>query len=164
MSRTPRPIPSDPELEDAGADLADGVIDIGDRRLQAIGAQSRRRVGGHALERETDGEEPLDHRVVQIPGQPVPLLVDGHFLDPLVKAGVLDGDAGGEGQGFDQRLVVARELGPADLVGEVEVAVDLVAHLDGHAEERGHRGMVGREAVALRMRAQIGRPAAASGR
>ena len=39
-------------------------------------------VAGHALEGQPDGEEALDHRVVEIPGQAVPLLVDGHLAGP----------------------------------------------------------------------------------
>ena len=98
-SRTPRPIAVCPKLEDGGADLSDRVVDIGDGRAQPI-----RCTGSHAgfaamlWSREPDGEQTLDDRVVQIPGQAVPFVVDGHLLDPLVESGVLDGDACGEGQ------------------------------------------------------------------
>ena len=44
------------------------------------------------------------------------------------------------------------------LVGEVEVAEHLTAHHDRHAEERAHRGMVGRKAEAVGMRAKVGQP------
>ena len=64
---------------------------------------------------------------------------------------------------LDQRLVVRGELGPADLVGEVEVAVDLVAHLDGYTQKRGHRWMAGGESIALGMGAQLGRSGADGG-
>ena len=73
----------------------------------------------------------------------------------MVEASVLDGDPRGEAEGLDQCLVVAGELGPADLVGEIEVPVDLTPHLDGHAQERRHRRVVGGKAEALLVRAQV---------
>ena len=45
--------------------------------------------------------------------------------------------------------------GPPDLVRQVEVPVDLVAHLDRHAEERPHGRVVRREAEALGMAADV---------
>ena len=90
-----------------------------------------RRLGcsGHALEGQRHSEETLDHGVVEIPGHSVPVLVDRHLLHASVEASVLDGDPRRQGEGLDQRLVVAGELGPADLVGEIEVPVDLAPHL-----------------------------------
>ena len=61
-----------------------------------------------ALERQPDGEQTLDHPVVQVAGHAVPLLVDGHLTGPLVEPGVLHGDAGRQGQGLDDGLVVRR--------------------------------------------------------
>ena len=54
-------------------------------------------------------------------------------------------------QGADQGFVVAGELRPADLVGEIEVAIDLVSDLDGHTQEGGHRGMIGGKTETFRV-------------
>ena len=157
LSRSPRPIVSVPSSKMLVrtcrmVSSMSAMVAVADR------CQRRRRVGRHALEGETDGEEALDDRVVQVPGQPIPFLVDGHLLDPLVQSGIFDGDAGRGGQSPDQRLIVAGELRPAHLVGEIEVAVDVVAYLDRYAEERGHRGMVWRKPVTLLMSAEFRDP------
>ena len=47
----------------------------------------------------------------------------------VVQASVLDGDARRDGERLDERFIVAGELRPALLVGEVEVAVDLATRL-----------------------------------
>ena len=49
-----------------------------------------------------------------------------------MKAGILDGDTRGQGEHFDQCEIIIGELRPSDLVGEVEVSIDLVSHLDRH--------------------------------
>ena len=75
---------------------------------------------------------------------------------PGVQTGVLDGDAGGAGQGDHELLVdVAEHLGRC-LVGQVQVAEDLVADPHGHAEERPHRRVVRREPVRVGMLLQVG--------
>ena len=105
---------------------------------------------GDALEGQSGGKESLDHVVVEVPGQAIPIVEHGQLLDSLVEPSVLDGDARPEGQGHDQGFVISRELGPADLVGEVEIPVDLISDLDRHPQERGHRRVVGREAESCR--------------
>ena len=72
---------------------------------------------------------------MQIPGDAVPVFVDRHLLHALIEAGILDGDPRGEGESLDQCLVVTGELGPADLVGEIKVSVDLAAHFDRHTQK-----------------------------
>ena len=68
-----------------------------------------------------------------------------------VEAGVVDGHAGGHRQRHHRLLVVGGELGGGALLGEVEVAEDVVADTDRHAEEAAHRrvvfGKAGREGV-----------------
>jgi hypothetical protein len=92
------------------------------------------------------------------PGDALPVMEDGEFLHPGVEAGVLDGHAGGGGERDDEFLVdVAEHLG-RPLVGQVQVPEHLVADQDGHAQERPHRRMVRREAVAVGMLAQVGQP------
>ena len=66
-----------------------------------------------------------------------------------VEPGVLDRDAGVEGEHLDEALVLLAELGLALLVGQVEVADRGAAAADRQAEERAHRRMVGREAVGI---------------
>ena len=64
-----------------------------------------------------------------------------------VEAGVLDRRAGRGGQRHHDLLVVLGELGRALLLGQVEVAPDVVADAHRHAEEAVHRRVVRREAV-----------------
>ncbi len=64
----------------------------------------------------------------------------------LVEAGILDRDTGRCGKCLYDDLVVVGEFLTAGLLGEVEVAEDLVADLDRDAEECVHGGMVCREA------------------
>ena len=113
---------------------------------------------GGALEREAGGEEPLDHGVVEVLGDALPVLQDDQFGQAGVEAGVLDGHRRRPGQRHRQLLVnVAEGLGTL-LVGQVQVPEDLLAHDDRHAEERPHRGGVGREPVAVGMLPEIGEP------
>ena len=81
--------------------------------------------------------------------------VDRRPAHPVMEAGVLDRNAGGLRERSDQRLVVESELGPPDLLGQVEVPVHLVAQLDRRPEEGGHRRVVGREAEAVGMVADL---------
>ncbi|GAA3244821.1 hypothetical protein GCM10020256_70940 [Streptomyces thermocoprophilus] len=74
----------------------------------------------------------------------------------LVQAGVVDGDAGRDGEGGQHRLVLLVELEAAALLRQVQVAEDLVAHPDGDAEERVHRRVVRREAVGGGVLGQLG--------
>ena len=53
-------------------------------------------------------------------------VVDRHIAGPFVEAGVLHGDARGNGEGLDDRLIVVGELLLPDLVGQVQVPVDAV--------------------------------------
>jgi hypothetical protein len=62
--------------------------------------------------------------IVEVAGQMISVLEDGGHLDLLVESCVLDGHTGGQGQGFDKGQVVFGELGPSDLLGQIEIAVD----------------------------------------
>ena len=74
------------------------------------------------------------------------LLQDGNPLRLPVQPRVLDRD---RGLGCERRhglLVLARELGEALLLGEVEVAEGLATPEDGRTEKAPHRRVVGRKA------------------
>ena len=75
-----------------------------------------------------------------------------------VEAGVLDRHAGRGGERHDDLLVVLGELRRALLLGEVEVAEDLVADAHRHAEEAVHRRVVRREAVRVGVLGDVGHP------
>lgn len=67
---------------------------------------------------------------------------EGKDTHTIVQSCVLDGDARGMSQGFGQCLVLVGEFVRSNLVGQVQVSVDLVAHSNRDAQERAHRGMV----------------------
>ncbi len=76
----------------------------------------------------------------------------------LVEAGVVDGDPGGDREGRQDGLVLLVELLTAALLGQVQVAEDLVAHADRDAEEGVHRRVVRREAVGGGVIGEFGYP------
>ena len=77
------------------------------------------------LERQPDGEQLLDDRVVEVHGDALAILEQGEVPHAGVQPGVLDGDAGGRGQRDDELLVDVGEHVPRPLVGQVEVAEHL---------------------------------------
>ncbi len=143
-----------PELVDRGAHLRNDAVDLrhGDAELARRGVGH---AGGHALEGETEREEPLDDRVMEVPGHAVAVFVDRRTAHPVMEAGVLDRDARRQRERPHQRLVVEGELRPPHLVCQIEVPVHLVAHLDRHAEKGRHGRVVGREAEAVGMAADL---------
>src|SRR5580658_11258927 len=93
---------------------------------------------------------------MKVPSDSGAILVDSRRSGALVETRILDGEACGHGEGFDQCLVVAGEFGPSDLVGQIEVSVDLTAHLDGDTQKRDHWRVVGWKSKAVWMGAEIG--------
>jgi hypothetical protein len=139
-------------------DVLDGLVEVVDGPLDALGHLGAGRQPDRPLEGQAGGEQPLDHRVVEVPGDPLPVFEEGQFPQAAVEPGVLDGHAGRSGQGDDQFFVdVAEHLGRL-LVGEVEVPEHLVPHQDGDAQEGVHRRVVGREPEAVGMLGQVGEP------
>ena len=62
-----------------------------------------------ALQAHADGVDALDDPVVEVTGDAVPVVEHAHHADPVVEPGVLDGDAGGEGESLGQRFVLVAE-------------------------------------------------------
>ena len=108
------------------------------------------------MQAETDRKEALDDRVVQVTGDSLAVLDRRKLGDPGMQAGVLDGDAGCRRQSIRELLVDIGEHVATGLVAQVQVAEDLAAHGDRHAEERGHRRMIRRKAEAVGMLAEVG--------
>jgi hypothetical protein len=144
------------EPEDGRPDVADGDVEVLDRGVDPVGDLRPLREPGGPLQGEAGGEQPLDHRVVEVAGDALAILEHGHVLQPGVQAGVVDGDPGGAGECDRQLLVGGVEHVGRPLVGQVQVAEDLAPHPDGHPEERAHRRVVRREAVAVGVGGQVG--------
>ena len=88
------------------------------------------------------GQQPLG----DLGAGPQPALLAARLL---VQPGVVDRHAGRGGERDQQRLVLLVELGAVFLLGQVEVAVHLVADPDRHAQEGPHRRVPVREAGRL---------------
>src|SRR5205814_10309232 len=93
------------ETEDGGPDLANGGVEIIDRLLDAFAHHIALDVPLHALQVQTHREQTLDHGVVQVAGDALAVFHDHEIAGPRVQPRVLDGDAGGRGQGRNQLLV-----------------------------------------------------------
>ncbi len=144
------------DVENRLAQLADGFVELVDRLPDPHDGFRPLDQAGCPLQRQTYGEEPLDHRVVQVAGDPVPVLGERPVAHQAVQARVLDGDARGHGEGQDQLLVVIGELRGGLLVGHVEDPVDLAVHPDRDTEEGRHSRVVCGESEALRAGGDIG--------
>ena len=72
-----------------------------------------------------------------------------------VEPRILDGHASGSGQCEHDALVLVVEVAAAHLLGEVQIAEDLLAYSDRHTEKAVHRGMVPWESKRRRVFAQI---------
>ena len=99
---------------------------------------------------------------MQVPGDAVAVLDEPQLAQLGVEPGVLDRDAGSRGQADDQLLVDVAEHVGRPLVGEVEVAEELVTYPDRHPEERAHRRVTRWEAVAVRVLGEVRAGAGAS--
>jgi hypothetical protein len=77
------------------------------------------------------------------------------FAQRRVKARVLDRDRGPGGEDRRRFLVVLVELGPAPLLGHVQVAEGLAPDLDRNPEERVHRRVAGGKPVGMRVAVHV---------
>ena len=128
------------KIEDVGAQGLDGAvetIDCVDDRGFGLGVLDQL---GHALQAEANGEEVLDHRVVQVAGNALPVFDNRHPPQPILEASGSDCGPGDPAQRLDQYHILVGE--PALLVGEVEIAEGSVANGHRDAEEGLHRWMV----------------------
>src|SRR5206468_12194170 len=86
------------EPEDVVAQIADDTVDLGHRGLDPL---LDRGVSGElprGLEPHPDGEERLDHAVVELLGDTPAILQDGQTLEVLSSPSVSDGDRGLPGE------------------------------------------------------------------
>ena len=103
------------ELEDGAPDVADGEVQVGHRLLQPahhLGGGGEHR---GALQLQPGGEEPLDHAVVQVAGDPLAVGDDGELLPVGERRDPVQRQRGLVGEGDEQLalLVVAAARGPA---------------------------------------------------
>ena len=139
--------PEGPRRARPGRMLDDQLLAVGggQRQRDQVGAGHFQRLlgdQGQHLIRGGAGQQPPGHLAA---GAQPALLAAGL----LVQLGVVDRHAGRGGQRDEQRLVLLVEVGAALLLGQVEVAVDLVPDPHRDAEEAAHRRMPGREAARL---------------
>ena len=92
------------EGEDAGADLADRLVDLVDGLHEASPIGVAGRVRCDRLQHHPHGEEPLDDRVVQVAGDPLPVLEAIQQVPVVAAAGELDGERGLVGERLDDRI------------------------------------------------------------
>ena len=146
------------EPEDRGADLLDRHVERIDRTVDPIrgGGRITARQRDRRLERHAGREQALDHRVVQVASDALAILQESDITNLVRQPCIVDSNTGRARQTDNELLVdVGKDLS-RPLVGQIEVAEHFVTHTDRHAEERPHRRMVGREAGAVRMLAQVG--------
>ena len=98
-----------PQLEDGRADLGDGVVEVVDGLGDPFDDQVPLGQARRALKTHADGVDALDDPVVQIAGDAVTVVEHAHDADAVVQPGVLDGDAGGEREGFGKGFVLVAE-------------------------------------------------------
>lgn len=137
------------QVEDVGADVADRAVERVEGSVEPFGGAADiaiHKLSFDVLEGQPDGIDRLDHAVVKIHADALTFLNDAQRLHGLVQARVFNGDAGMRGEQLDDQLIFDAELVGRQFVGEVEVAQAPVLATNGHAQEAGHLGMVGREA------------------
>ena len=122
----------------------------------------RSSVGQHrgGLQGQPGGEEPLDHVVVEVAGDPLALVDQRHGGGVDAQLGMLDGDARRRRQRDGQLLVgIGERPAAAPSRSGTGCRTPFVgvpsAERDRHAEERAHRRVVRREAVAVRVAGEV---------
>ena len=146
------------ELEDGRSNLADREVELVDRPCDPLDHLIPLGQPRCALEVHADGVDTLDHPVVEVTSDPVPIVEHGHHEDAVVQAVVLDGKSRREGQRLGEGLVFIGKGRFALLVRQVEVAVDLVAHPHRDTEERRHGRVIGRKTITAGVFLEVGEP------
>ena len=170
-----------PRAQDAAGDGAldrhalavDGAVQLtgpgGDHELVVLGQHDHERARAHERPRPLDDQledaaqvglaaERLRDRDGRVQAAIRPLEVVAALLDRPVEPGVVDRDRRPVGEDHGGLLVGVGERLAVLLLGQVEVAPDLVADHHRHAEERLHLRVRGGEAVGLRMVADVLEP------
>ena len=132
------------QIEDVGTQCLDGSVETVhclDDRGFCLGVIDQL---GHPLQAEANREEVLDHRVVQVTGDPLAVLDHRHSPQPVLEAGGADRSSGDPAQCLDHDHILVGE--PAALVGEIQVAEGGVPDSHRNPEKTAHRGVVGWEA------------------
>jgi len=140
-----------PHLTDRQVKIVDGVRDAFRRRRVA------RRLG-NGLQGQAGGEQSLNDVVMQIASDPLAFVEQARGAGLLVETGVLDGQTRRRGKAHGKLLIDIGEHLTVGLVRQVQVAVHDASQTDGHAEERRHRRVTGREPETVRMGLQVGEP------
>ena len=141
--------PRRPQLEDVGAQGLDHAVQAVDRLLDRGGSCPIRHPFGDPLQGESDREQVLYDGVMEVAGDPLPILTHRDRSEAALKTRRGHGGAGNAAERFDQHHVVVGE--PAVLLSQVEIAERLSPGRDRNAEEGAHRRMVRRESIRVRM-------------
>src|ERR1700733_1754753 len=115
------------QLEDSRANLGDGVVEFVDRLRDPLYYQVALGQPGSTLEAHADCIDALNDAVMEASSDSIPLVENTHDPAPGVEPGVLEGDSRCESEGFGERFVRVGELSRAFLIGQVEVAVNVVS-------------------------------------
>ena len=137
------------QLEDGGPDVGDRGVEVIDSTLHTFLHQREIVEPARARKAHADRVDPLDHAVVKIPGNSVPVIEDAERPHSIVQAIVLNCNPSGQRERLRQRLVLVTESFGTDLVGQIEVAVDLVSNLERDPEKGSHRWMILGKPVAV---------------
>jgi two-component system response regulator DevR len=151
-------VTGDFEIENGGPELANRLINLVDGVSDSAHHLGLIHQPRRAMQRKADGEEPLNHRIMQVAGNAVSVFGQRALSDDRLQSGFLYRDAGRHGENLGRGLVLLRELGSARFVREIQIAEYLIAHSDGYAKERRHMWMMRREPAALGRLGQLNQP------
>jgi len=91
------------QVEDGGADVPHGLVELFHGRPDLVGGLRVPDVGERALQAQAGGEDPLDHVVVEVARDPVTVISHIGPADRLLPGGQVQGQRGLVGEGADER-------------------------------------------------------------